>query len=437
MGLGRFGGGLGLARWLAASGAEVFVTDLEPPERLAAPLAELDALVRQGRVTLQLGGHNISDFTTADLVVANPAVPTPWQNRYLRAAAAAGIPVTTEISLLAERLPHRRRVIGITGSVGKSTTSAMTACALKAAGERVVLGGNIGGSLLPRLHEIDTDTWVVLELSSAQLHWLNETLPGWAPAIAVVTAFGPNHLDWHASLSHYRASKEWVSRNQSEGDILVIGQGLNDWPGPREVRRLQANIPPDLPTLRVPGNHNRANAGAALAACEAALGPNLNREAALTAVGTFCGLPHRLCLIHEACGVRFFDDSKATTPEATLLAVQAFEADPGLGRVHLIVGGYDKGLDLSAIGMLADRLAGLYTIGATGPAIARHAGGRAVECADLAAAAARACEGAAPGSVVVLSPGCASWDQFENYEQRGDRFREIARTLTHRRGIQE
>jgi UDP-N-acetylmuramoylalanine--D-glutamate ligase len=177
MGLGRFGGGVGVTRWLAAQGADVLVTDLDPAEKLAEPLAAISSLVDSGTVRLRLGEHNASDFTGCDLVVANPAVPRPWENRFLRAAEAARVPVTTEITLLLSRLPEamRERAVGVTGSVGKSTTTAMVHAGLSAAageGERVLLGGNIGGSLLGGLGRIDDRAWLVLELSSAMLYWV-------------------------------------------------------------------------------------------------------------------------------------------------------------------------------------------------------------------------------------------------------------------------
>src|SRR5690606_11231147 len=135
MGLGRFGGGLGVARFLAAQGADVLVTDLDAEDKLRDSVAALRPLIDAGSVRLRLGEHNVSDFTTCDLVVANPAVPRPWANRFLRAAAAAGIPITTEIGLAVARLPDRRRVVGVTGAAGKSTTAALIAHILRARGE--------------------------------------------------------------------------------------------------------------------------------------------------------------------------------------------------------------------------------------------------------------------------------------------------------------
>ncbi|MFG0275264.1 MAG: hypothetical protein ACF8QF_09420, partial [Phycisphaerales bacterium] len=159
MGLGRFGGGLGAARWLVSQGADVRITDMAGEEALAGPLEQLRDLIDAGAVSLRLGGHNVADFTDTDLVVANPAVPKPWENRFLRAAEAAGVKITTEIRLLVERLPSRDRTIGVTGTAGKSTTTAMIAHILKKSlperepDARVWLGGNIGGSRLASLDE--------------------------------------------------------------------------------------------------------------------------------------------------------------------------------------------------------------------------------------------------------------------------------------------
>lgn len=421
MGLGRFGGGLGVTRWMCGQGAHVVLTDLADAQTLAEPLAALDDLVAGGHVTLRLGGHSERDFVECDLIVANPAVPTPWANPFLDAARRARRPITTEMRLLVEQL-GKRPVIGVTGTAGKSTTSAMVAHVLRTLGHGVRFGGNIGGSLLAELDAISRDDIVVVELSSFMLHWLGaagaadrrDGATAWSPSIAAITNIAPNHLDWHGSFEHYRDSKLAIAANQRPGDALVRG----DEPPSAEIAALELR-------LGVPGEHNRTNARLAVALASLAAGRS-PREAA-AALESFAGLPHRLELVAEHDGRRFYNDSKSTTPEATLRAVAAFD---DAARIHLIAGGYDKGADLSAIASLAARLGGLYTIGATGEAIAAAAGiSHAVHVATLDRAVDTALARMRRGDLLLLSPGCASWDQFTNYEARGKAFVERVRAL--------
>lgn len=438
MGLGRFGGGLGVAQWLCAEGAEVLLTDLDSGERLTKPIASLSSLIDQGRITLRLGGHNISDFTTCDLVVANPAVPKPWDNRFLRAARAAAIPITTEIRLLVERLPTRERTIAVTGTAGKSTTASMIHHILRRSGLTAHLGGNIGGSLLSQLQHITPQDWVVLELSSAMLHWLDAGAghgadPPWAPHIAVVTSFAPNHLDWHANAAHYERSKQVILRAQGPHAAAVLHESAWRWiEGPHAIplpgaayEEVCDNDALPVGSIPLPGRHNRVNAAIAVEACAMA---GIDHDSALRALADFTGLPHRLEPVAAPRGLRAFNDSKSTTPEATALAIAAFSEPGEVGpeHLHLICGGYDKQIDLQPMVIPASQCACVYAIGATGDRITaaiREAGGRAEFCETLESATSQAIKKAAPGDLLLLSPGCASWDQFTNYEERGDRFR--------------
>ncbi|HRP63961.1 MAG TPA: UDP-N-acetylmuramoyl-L-alanine--D-glutamate ligase [Phycisphaerales bacterium] len=424
MGLGRFGGGVGVVRWLASQNAQILLTDLDSADHLGDSLSAISPLVESGRVTLRFGEHREEDFCNADVVIANPAVPQPWRNRYLNAATQSGVPIYTEIRLLVERL-NRRRVIGVTGSAGKSTTAAMIHHILSRAGLRAHLGGNIGGSLLNSLRDIRDDDWVVLELSSAMLYWLGENVgfsgaAGWSPGVAALTNIEPNHLDWHGTQDHYVQSKLNIFRFQQAEDYAIRGDDLTllSAQSDESNRSMFKTI-----SLCIPGAHNLINAQLAIATVERATA--ISREVTVPLLADFRGLPHRLQLVAECDGVRYYNDSKSTTPRATLLAVNAFE-DPS--RVHLIAGGYDKGSDLSPIAHLAPQIAGLYTIGATGPQLAADAASNARFCETLDRAVEAAISIIKPGEVLLLSPGCASWDQFINFEQRGDHFASLVRS---------
>ncbi len=416
MGLGRFGGGEAAARSLAASGASVLVTDLGAADDFQDAIARLAPL----GVEFRFGAHLAEDFRTADLVIVNPAVPRPWTNPWIRIARDAGARLLTEIRLAIGDRPAAN-LIGITGSAGKSTTAAMTHHAL----QRVCpdfhprLGGNIGGSLLD--DPPPPDASIVLELSSFMLHWLvgdgGRTEDRASAATVAITNITPNHLDWHESFTHY------------EGCKRAIASATPVCPAPRLVAAsdddLDASIDPWL-DLRPPGEHNRRNARLAVrlaaAHLEVRTGQVVNQrtlEALARGLSDFAGLPHRLEHVGDVRGIRCFNDSKSTTPEATLLAVDAFE---DAGRVHLIAGGYDKGSDLAAIAALAPRLAGLHAIGDTGPSLLGHG---AILDRTLEHAVESSFAAARPGDVVLLSPGCASWDQFTNYEVRGDTFRRL------------
>lgn len=439
MGLGRFEGGVGVTRWLAAQGARVLVTDREPAEKLAASVAQVANLPN---VQLRLNGHEERDFTDSDLVVVNPAVPPT--SPYLRAAQRAGVPITTEINLFVERC--RAATVGITGSVGKSTTTAMIGHVLERAlpDRRIFVGGNLGRSLLDELPNIRERDIVVLELSSFQL----ERTPAirWSPNIAVLTNITPNHLDWHGGFAAYVAAKLNIVRYQTPGrDTIVIHDGpdlrshfdllFGDLSGiwryrvesntPTALRQTTAAVDCDDQRLAwpgaapdLPGAHNLENAAAALTVAAALHVP---ADAATGALATFAGLPHRLQRVAVRDGVTFYNDSKATTPEAALTAIQSIEAP-----LLLILGGYDKGSDLTPVAHAAAKRARFTAcVGVTGPRLVEtitQSSGQAVMYADFESAV-RACKQAArPGDVVLLSPACASWGMFEDYRQRGELF---------------
>jgi UDP-N-acetylmuramoylalanine--D-glutamate ligase len=422
-GLGRFGGNIAAARWLVEQGATVLVTDREPAEKMADSVAQLDGLP----ITYRLGEQREEDFSGADLVVASPAIPP--SDPLIRAARAAGVGVTTEIRLFVERCPAT--VVGVTGTKGKSTTTAMLGDILRAGGLTAHVGGNLGGSLLPKLSEIDKTHLVVLELSSFMLEHLGAMR--WSPHIAVVTFLSADHLDWHGSLEAYLDAKRNVVRFQRPDDFAVL---CRENPASMEFgthtkgKVVPFGVAGQRPfDLLVPGRHNQLNAQGAFAA-GSLLG--VGREDALAALKDFRGLPHRLELVHESAeGVRYYNDSIATIPEAAIAALESFPPK----RVIQIVGGYDKGLPLTPLcNALLERAKAVLCIGDTGKKLVEILGQPAMQgaaevydCGDLATAVRMAKAAASSGDVVLLSTGCASYDQFANFQERGEAFARLAR----------
>jgi UDP-N-acetylmuramoylalanine--D-glutamate ligase len=422
-GLGRFGGGISVARWLVEQGAKVLVTDKEPPDRLADSVRQLAGLP----IEFHLGEHRDEDFTKCDFLVTSPAFPPT--NPYLAAARTAGIPITTEIRLFVERCPSRN-IIGVTGTKGKSTTTAMIGEMLREevrsqkseVRRGLFVGGNIGNSLLFDLPAIQPDDLVLLELSSFMLHYLGQMK--WSPHVAVVTMITSDHLDWHGGREGYVEDKKNIVRFQTPDDFAVVNT-LNETS--RSFAQSTAGhviyYPPDGArefSLTVPGKHNQLNAQGAFAAASIF---GVSWESAQEAIRHFKGLPHRLELVHEQNGVRYFNDSIATIPEAAVAAMDSFPP----GRVIQIVGGYDKGLDCSAMkSALEARAKKVLCIGKTGKALATSMR-NAELCETLTSAMKRAKEIAQPGDVILLSTGYASYDQFTNFEERGKMFASLAK----------
>ena len=418
VGLGRFGGGVGVTRWLCAQGARVTVSDKASADELVDSLRQLEGL----DVTLHLGGHDRADFLKADLLVVNPAVGPDAP--LLAAAGEAGVARTTEINLFLQRC--RAPVAGVTGSVGKSTVTAMIGEILAGACT-VHVGGNIGGSLLEDLARIADDHVVVLELSSFQL----EATPQVAisPHVAVVTNLAPNHLDRHGTMAAYAAAKKNIFRFQSADDVLILNSAdaeIVEWrrEAPGKVEMFDPGGEPF--ELAVVGRHNQANAQAAWTAARQF---GIDRTDVAAALRGFAGLPHRLQLVADHRGVRYYNDSKCTTPGGAIVALEAF----GPREAVLIAGGYDKGVGFDELGKaIARRAKVLVAVGATrdkiASAVEEHRVGPVPEIIrvdDFEAAVQAAAQRAGPGDVVLLSPACASYDMFTNYEQRGEKFAEL------------
>lgn len=413
LGLGRFGGGIAVARWLCEQGAKVLVTDRDPIEKLKDSVKQLDDLPLQFRLGIQC----TSDFTECDLLVTSPAVKPA--SELLEIARENNVPITTEICLFASRC--RGKVFGVTGTKGKSTTSSLLGEMLRTTGKPVFLGGNIGKSLLAELPKIDESSLVVLELSSYMLHWLGAM--NWSPSVAVVTMLGTDHLDWHGGAEGYIGAKRHITAHQMPGDVLVrrddaISRTFTAPAGVQVIAYPDSSVPAF--DLLLPGEHNQVNAQAAFLAAQTV---GVFHAQAQEAVGAFRGLPHRLELVHEANGVRYYNDSIATIPEAAIVANGAFTS----GKVIQIIGGSRKeGLDWSEMCKVLSRTCKkVLAIGEIGQELAKQCS-NAEYVGTLESAIDRAREIAEPGDVVLLSPATASYDQFANFELRGKRFGELA-----------
>ncbi|MCD4727693.1 MAG: UDP-N-acetylmuramoyl-L-alanine--D-glutamate ligase, partial [Pirellulales bacterium] len=430
-------------------GAIVTVTDLADENTLADSLAMLaDVPI----AAAHLGGHREEDFRYADLVVVNPAVrpDSPW----LDTARRAGATLRTEIELFVENCPAR--IVGVTGSTGKSTTAAMIAEILRCQGgqshfrgedagltgdvslaakigtvpnaSRTFLGGNIGGSLLDQLPQIGRDDWVVLELSSFQLRHFSPAAK--SPHIAVVTGCTPNHLDWHRSFADYAAAKQRILAGQTPDDFAVLNARDAKVASWRPLVRGHLVSPPeldDLPPLAVPGEHNRINAACAAAAAMAAGCENGGVRQGLR---RFVGLPQRLECVADITGRRLYNDSASTTPESTVAALRSLDVP-----VWLLAGGAAKGCDFGPLAAeIVRRARGAAFFGDVREkliervaSINRQFPCIAVETLDEALQWCwMRCRS---GEAIVLSPGCAGTDQFCNYRRRGEHFVELVGRL--------
>jgi UDP-N-acetylmuramoylalanine--D-glutamate ligase len=408
-GLGRFGGGIAVSRWLVQQGAEVLVTDKASATVLADSIRQLEGLP----IKFRFENQPEEDFTQTDLVVASPAIPPT--SPLLKAAKSAGVPVTTEIRLFVERCPAT--IIGVTGTKGKSTTTEMLGRMLKTAGP-VWVGGNIGKSLLDDLPKILPGHLVVLELSSFMLEHLGEMK--WSPQIATVTMISSDHLDWHGSQEAYVNAKRNIVRFQSEDGIAVLNEEndlASSFANDTKAKLVRFGLKGRRPfELAIAGSHNQLNAQAAFFTAYLC---GVTWEQAQSAIKDFHGLTHRLQLIHESAGVRFINDSIATIPEAAVAALKSF---PPKTVIQIVGGSKKKDPPIEELcAALNERAKAVLCIGETGPKIAAHVPG-SITCGTLAQAIATAKSIATNGDIVLLSPGYASYDQFVNFEQRGDEF---------------
>jgi UDP-N-acetylmuramoylalanine--D-glutamate ligase len=363
-----------------------------------AVASRVDELVLVDR---SLGNEDdLSLLDGVDVLVKSPGVP--GDRPLVAAARERGIPVWSEVELGYRLLaPTGTKLVGVTGTNGKSTTTALIGAMFEAAGRDVAVAGNIGVAL----SSVERADWVVCELSSFQLEDVHEL----ACDVAVLLNLQPDHLDRYASFEEYRDAKLRIFE-RARAKVVPRGLGL-------EGIEFSADDPlPAEPLLR--GAHNRENAAAATAAARAA---GIDDQAIATALRTFPGIPHRLELVGERDGVRYVNDSKATNVAAALRGLAAYADEP----VHLILGGSPKGEDFAPLAAaIGSNVRSVHLIGAEGPRIGEVVAGDVDGTLD--AAVAHAEELAVRGDVILLSPACASYDQFANFEERGEAFRRLA-----------
>ena len=439
VGLGK--SGVASALFLKAHGARVTVSDAKPQDELKN---EIPVLLDQG-IAVETGGHGERTFRGQDLIVVSPGVPVDAP--LLVQARALGEKVIGEIELAAEFFPGK--IVAITGSNGKTTTTTLAGEILAAGGLSAVVGGNIGTPAISLVERASAETIAVLEVSSFQL----ETIQTFRPRIAVVLNVTPDHLDRHRTFAAYTDAKARIFENQEKDDFAVLnaddptcvematrtkagvfwfsrekevkqgayahdGQILfRDSKGQREIMLL-SEIP-------LKGAHNVENALAAV--CVGMLSA-VDPERIRQAVASFKAVEHRLEYVATIRGVEYYNDSKATNVDATIKALESFPAN-----IHLILGGKDKGSDYTVLNdLLRQRAKRVYTIGAAAGKIESQIKGAAeiVHAETLENAIQRASDSAQPGDIVLLAPACASFDQFRNYEHRGKVFKETVKALT-------
>jgi UDP-N-acetylmuramoylalanine--D-glutamate ligase len=436
VGLGK--SGLAAALFLRHQGAQVTVSDIRSAESLAK---EIPALLDEG-IMVEAGGHGLLTFRRQDLIVVSPGVPLDTPE--LVQARNFGRPIIGELELAARFL--RGKILAITGSNGKTTTTALVGEILKEAGYSTLVAGNIGVPVVGLIAESTRDTWSVLEVSSFQL----ESTEQFHPAIAVILNITPDHLDRHGTFENYAMAKERIFARQDEDDFLVLNSddarteaACVRSPAPVYWFSAKHSVSPGawvekgwvvyravhegaveriLPVNKIPlkGQHNVENVLAAVCAARLAGVPG---EAIASASEKFQAVEHRLEFVAAINGVEYYNDSKATNVDATAKAIAAFP-----GGIHLIMGGKDKGAPYAPlVPLLKERVLAIYTIGAAARRIESELRGVVPihSCETLANAVRDAAADARPGEVVLLAPACSSFDQFENYEERGRIFKQL------------
>jgi UDP-N-acetylmuramoylalanine--D-glutamate ligase len=368
-------------------------------------------------VEVQVGTEEERLLEDIDLLVKSPGVP--GESPLPAGARARGIPIWSEVELGFRLLSNP--FVGVTGTNGKTTTSELLGAIFRAVGRPVAVAGNVGRPLTSFVGRLPDDAWIVCEVSSFQL----EDVHRFRPRVAVLLNLEPDHLDRHETFEAYRDAKLRIFENQTQADTAVLPRGFGKVPG--GAQRVEFSAGDRLPAEPlIPGEHNRENAAAATAAARAA---GIDDGAIAEALRTFRGVAHRLELVGEVDGVRFVNDSKATNTAAARRGIAAYAGEP----LRLILGGSLKGESFDELAeQLPPTVRSIDLIGEATEELAEalwRAGRSYRRSGDLATAVGAAAGEAEPGDVVLLSPACASYDQFRNFEERGDAFRRLVEDL--------
>jgi len=417
MGLGLLGRGVGDVEFLAACGARVLVTDTKRAHELAD---SIEKLKKYPNVSFHLGEHKEEDFTRCDFILK--AAGVPLSSPFIEAARTADVPVYMSTALFANYAMHEgAMIVGVTGTRGKSTVTQMMYEILKTKNkENVLLGGNVRGvSTLSFLPQVTKDTIAVLELDSWQLQGFGDLKI--SPQIAVFTNLMPDHQNYYKDMDEYFADKANIFRFQIEGDVLVCGKGIEEKitaAAPKVLPRVPTPLPSDW-KLKIPGEHNRENA--ALAA-EALRTLKVSEDEIRVGLEKFEGVEGRLQLAGEVNHVKIYNDNNATTPEATIAALEALDPE-GRRNILLIIGGADKGLDMShlqrAIQMHCKKV---LLLAGTGTEKIRSYVSDAVFFDSLKSAFDAALASATMDDIILFSPAFASFGMFKNEYERNDEF---------------
>jgi UDP-N-acetylmuramoylalanine--D-glutamate ligase len=427
MGLGLLGG-IGDIRFLAEAGANLIVTDLKNKKELKP---SLNALKKFKNIHYTLGNHDFRDFKNRDLIIKAPS--TPLDSLYIKEARENKIKITMWAALFSEfAMKAGAKVVGITGTRGKTTTTILISEILRKAGKKVISGGNVQGtSLLLNLNKLTPNTFVVLELDSWKLQGFNDLKI--SPNISVFTNFLPDHLNYYKkNMKKYFADKANIFKYQNGNDLLIVGKQtipfIKKWGGKIKSKIIvpKERLPKDW-KFNLPGVHNEYNA---MLAVEVARKIGIKDTIIKKALKNFKGVPGRLEFIREIRGVKYYNDTTATTPEATLVALQSLSQDPKGKNIILICGGSDKGLNMNKlIKEMPKYCKEIILLHGTGTDSVKNKIKKYIEVNNMKKAVAKAKEFAKAGDIVLLSPAFASFGMFQNEYDRGDQFMKIVKGL--------